>query len=124
MNTGKPASLRPGKPVYRSAFARLTGDRVFAAQQELMINTAAALKAETEIKAASEELINLTKLFSEQGKFVFTGSSSIPLEVSARVATLLKKMQTNEEAAATLSAQASQYKNILKERLGNEAAPS
>lgn len=119
--SGKPASLRPGKPVYRSAFTRLTNDRVFAAQQELLINAQAASSAESAIKSASEELINLTKLFSDQAKFVFTGSSTVPLEVAARVDALLKKMQTNEEAAIKLGQQATEYKNVLKVRHSEEA---
>ena len=113
---GRPTLLRPGKPVYRSAFARLTSDRIFAARQELLINAAASSSAESNVKSASDELINLTNLFSKDtGKFVFTGSSSTPIEIATRVDALLSKMKSNEETAAKLATEAAKYKAVLKE---------
>lgn len=120
---GRPTLLRPGKPVYRSVFARLTSDRIFAARQELLINAAASSSAEAAIKSASDELIQLSNLFSKDtGKFVFTGSSSIPIELATRVDSLLSKMKSNEETAKKLAIEAGQYKAVLKLKEPNSTA--
>ena len=56
---GRPSLIRPGKPVYRSAFQQLLADPVFSASIEFQINAHATTTATTELTAASKSLIEL-----------------------------------------------------------------
>lgn len=54
--SGRAATVRPGKPSYRTAFQALSGDKIFAAQNELAINSQAIAGAQATIKSSQEEV--------------------------------------------------------------------
>lgn len=76
--------------------------------------------ATSAIKAASDELISLGPLFNEQGSWIFTGSSHVPVEMSARVDGLLKTMRDNQEKLADAVKKESHFKSELKGSLQTE----
>lgn len=80
------------------------------------MNVKAAASANTAIKAASDDLINLSQLFSrETGKWVFSGSHTIPVEVAAKVDEALNKMHKAQNDLARLGTEASELKAKLKQ---------
>ena len=106
--------VRPGKPSYRSAFLSLSSNPIFSAQNELALNSAATTSAQSAIKSASDELVNLSGLFTN-GKWIFGGGPTIPVEIAARVDECLKKMRKGQEDVERLGAEA----KVLKEKLRN-----
>lgn len=113
-SVGQTSTLRPGRPVWRAAFRRLTDDRVFSAMQELQLISKTKSSSSAAIKSASDELISLGPLFNEHGAWIFTGSSHVPVAMSARVDGLLKTMQENQEKLAEASKLEESLKVVLK----------
>lgn len=112
---GHAATVRPGKPSYRAAFEVLAGNAVFAAQNELALNAKATAAAQAAIKSSSEDLAQLSQLFSkDNGKWLFGGSYTIPVEVAARVDECLKKMHKAQEDIVKLGEQAKELREALK----------
>jgi hypothetical protein len=115
--TGHQAVIRPGKPVYRTAFERLASDRVFSATQELSINAASTSTSESTIKAISSELVELGHLFlGSSGKWAFGGTHGVPVEVAQRVDVLLKRMGVEEQKLVGLEKQAAELREVLHEK--------
>lgn len=83
--------------------------------QDLVVTGSAITTAESDIKAASDELIHMTALFpaAAPGKFIFTGSSTVPVEVAARVETLLAKMRDNQAKLDALKIKEAELKKKL-----------
>ncbi|GAA93978.1 uncharacterized protein L969DRAFT_92918 [Mixia osmundae IAM 14324] len=96
---GRPSAIKPGKPVYRSAFQRLTSDPIFFALNELASAEKAIATAEADIAAAEKDLVSLGQLFSQdKGRWIFGNSSAVPVEIASRVDGLLAKMRAAEDA--------------------------
>lgn len=115
--TGQTSVLRPGRPVWRAALRKLTQDRVFSALQELSLIDKAKLSAASTIKTASDELVHLSVLFSgngQPGKWIFTGSSHVPVEMAARVDELLAQMREAQEKTQSSTEQEASLKAVLK----------
>lgn len=107
--------VRPGKPSYRAAFASLASNSVFSAQNELALNASAAAAASAAIKSASEELVQLSQLFSPaQGRWIFGGGPAVPVEVAARVEQCLLKMRKGQEDLERLANEAKELKDKLR----------
>jgi len=53
---GRPSTIRPGRPVYRSVFRRLANDPVFRATQDLSFNAKLIESAEATVRACEQEL--------------------------------------------------------------------
>ncbi|KAI5481498.1 mitochondrial escape protein 2 [Pseudohyphozyma bogoriensis] len=109
---GRPSLLRPGKPIYRSAFQELLSDTVFSATIQYQINAAATKSASADLEAASKALLELSNLF-EGGKWAFGGGSTVPKEVDTRVGALLGAMRTAEEKLAKLDQEKTELLKIL-----------
>jgi hypothetical protein len=115
---GRPSTIRAGRPVYRSAFSRLTSDPVFSATQELSIATKYASAAESTIRTLSDELISLSQLFGGKGgsgRWIFGGVSTVPVEISQRVDVLLGKMRDAEAKLEKLEKSKVELKKVLHE---------
>lgn len=104
--------IRPGRPVYRSAFQQLLSDSVYAAGIEYQINAAATSSASADLNSASKQLIELSQLFGN-GKWVFGGSSTVPKEIEVRVTGLLAAMRTAEEKLESLAKQQAELLKVL-----------
>ncbi|GAA5941719.1 hypothetical protein JCM10213_008106 [Rhodosporidiobolus nylandii] len=116
---GRPSTIRPGKPVYRAACFRLLEDKPFAASIEFRAVSAGLKGAAGDIQSAQQELIELAKLFTEDGKWVFGGAKWIggrraPKEVEARVKLLLQKMKDAQAKTESLGAEKSKLLAVLK----------
>ncbi|KAK9895624.1 hypothetical protein P389DRAFT_152177 [Cystobasidium minutum MCA 4210] len=105
-------AVRPGKPSYRTAFQQLAENKVFAAQNELIINNKAIADAQATVKSSSDELVKLSQLFTG-GKWIFGGSPTIPIEVAARVDECLKSMHKAQDTLASLNEKNSTLKAQL-----------
>ncbi|KAM0751298.1 hypothetical protein T439DRAFT_313608 [Meredithblackwellia eburnea MCA 4105] len=110
---GRPSVIRPGKPVYRSAFQYLLSDPVFAASVEFQNNAAATSSATADLNSASKALIELTQLFGGNGRWVFGGSSTVPKEIEVRVSALLAKMREAETKLEKLEQEKAEILKVL-----------
>ncbi|CAD6566825.1 MAG: mitochondrial escape protein 2 [Cyphobasidiales sp. Tagirdzhanova-0007] len=111
---GKAATVRPGKPSYRAAFQGLFNNVVFAAQNELALNTKAISAAQMAIKSGSDELVSLSQLFSN-GRFVFGNTPTIPVEISIRVEDCLQKIHKAQDDLVKLGEEAKLLKEKVRE---------
>ncbi|KAF9292407.1 mitochondrial escape protein 2 [Mortierella alpina] len=88
---GRPAAVRPGKPIYRAAFQDILQDTGFSAVMEL--ESATFLEKEEMVKVAKweAELKELSNLLHKDGSWIF-GGGRVPKEVDTRVKWLMKKL--------------------------------
>ncbi|GAA5828532.1 hypothetical protein JCM11251_000838 [Rhodosporidiobolus azoricus] len=112
---GRPSTIRPGKPVYRSALERLIADAPFRASIEFRSVSAGLSGASGDIKSAQSELIELAKLFTaEKGRWAFGGGSAVPLEIETRVGHLLAQMRAAQQKSETLGKEKARLLSVLK----------
>ncbi|GAA5890442.1 hypothetical protein JCM6882_002922 [Rhodosporidiobolus microsporus] len=113
---GRPSTIRPGKPVYRSAFERLIADAPFRASIKFRSVSAGLSGASGEVKSAQAELIELAKLFTaEKGKWAFGGGSAVPPEIETRVGQLLAQMRAAQQKSEALGKEKARLLAVLKE---------
>jgi hypothetical protein len=98
--SGRPAAIRAGKPVYRTVFARLVADGVFAATQDLALNAAATATADGVVRGAEEELRLLGALATSRA-------------VRRREDYLLVKMRDAQAKLEALEREAAELKKVL-----------
>lgn len=68
MRSGRPSTIKPGKPVFRWVFDRLVKDPVFHAAQEIYYNDKAIAKYETKVQAYEAELRLLGEIMASEPK--------------------------------------------------------
>ncbi|GAA6010157.1 hypothetical protein JCM10207_005643 [Rhodosporidiobolus poonsookiae] len=113
---GRPSTILPGKPVYRSACERLLADAPFRASIEFRAVSAGLKGAAADVQSAQAELIELAKLFTgDKGKWAFGGASHVPLEVEVRVAQLLATMRGAQEKSEQLGKEKARLLAILQQ---------
>ncbi|OCL10324.1 escape protein-like protein 2 [Glonium stellatum] len=100
---GRPAAVRPGKPVFQPAFRRLVADRVLCARLDLAL-LAEALKAEN---AGVEALEAELRLLAELGR--------PPREVLPRVRWLLAKLAASQAKVEGWEREGAGLKKVLGE---------
>jgi len=100
---GWPYAIRPGKPVYQAAFARLAEEPVFAATMDLQSYNFLISAAKDEIKGFEEEINNLSAPFGGRP----------PREVEGRLRHLLKKLADNQKAIESYEAEVKKAKDII-----------
>jgi hypothetical protein len=100
---GRPAIIKPGRPVFSAAFALLAGDRVFNAKMELGRLTVLAAEEKKNIEKAEEELERLKELPAGQIK-----------EIETRIRYLLKKIQASQRNIEVFDGEMGRVKEILK----------
>ncbi|KAI0818814.1 exonuclease [Irpex lacteus] len=108
MHNGRPSSIRPGKPVYRSVFEKLVHDPIFQATQDIAFNEKIIASSETTVKACEDELMTLKEV--EAGTSHWWGSRRA---VTAREEYLLKKMRVAQEKIEALEKQNASLKKVL-----------
>ncbi|KAI0085448.1 exonuclease [Irpex rosettiformis] len=128
MTNGRPSSIRPGKPIYRSVFEKLVHgkqicthltnskindlirgtDPTFQATQDIAFNEKIIAANETIIKACEAELMTLKEV--EAGTSHWWGSRRA---VTAREEYLLKKMRVAQEKVEILDKQNVSLKKVL-----------
>jgi len=100
---GRPSSIRPGKPVYLSAFRRLAADKVLASSLDLGILTSLVKLENAAIDKCENELLLLSKLKGQ------------PAQTTGRVHYLLAKMTTSQARVEQYEAEMKGLKKVLGE---------
>ena len=101
---GRPSKIRPGKPVYLSAFQYLVEDEVLRSKMDLSIISQLSAKENATIQSCEEELRHLAEL------------PGTPAQVKPRIKYLLDKAAASQEAIVKYDAQGGALKKILKEK--------
>lgn len=100
-SNGRPYSVRPGRPIYQTAFKRLVEDRVLAAKMDLALLGDSISGENSTIDKCEQEL----RLLGEMPKQ--------PGEVSARIQWLLSKIQTSQNNIEAHEKESAGLKKIL-----------
>jgi hypothetical protein len=106
MVIGWPYAIRPGKPVYQAAFARLTNDPVFAATMDLQSYNFLIAATKEDIKSYEEEMSKLSAPFSGRP----------PREVENRIRYLLQKLADGQKSIETYEAQVKIAKDTISKQ--------
>lgn len=113
---GRPSTIKPGRPVYRSAFSLLLSDPIFLSTLEYRSVTSALSSAQADLKASQSDLLELSKLFvPETGKWSLGGGSRTPREVEVRVKKTLEKMRASEEKVEKLGNEKTRLMKVFAE---------
>jgi hypothetical protein len=100
---GRPSSIKPGKPVYHSAFKRLAKDRVLRSRLDLAILTDLTKVEGATIDKCEQELLLLSKLGDGARK------------IAPRVQYLLAKLATSQEKVEKYEVEMKGLKKVLGE---------
>lgn len=101
--SGRPSTIKPGKPVYHPAFKRLTEDRVLRSRLDLAILTNLTKIESATIDKCESELLLLSKLRSQ------------PSQTTGRVNYLLAKMMTSQQKVEKYELEMKSLKKVLGE---------
>lgn len=102
-NNGRPHSIRPGKPVYQSAFRMLAGDRVLKAKLDLAI-LAEQTKIENQSIDKYEAELKLLGTLPKQ-----------PYEIGPRIKWLLGKVATSQMKVEKYEMESAELKKVLQQ---------
>ncbi|KAF2878314.1 RNA12 protein-domain-containing protein [Massariosphaeria phaeospora] len=100
---GRPASIKAGKPVYHSAFKRLTEDHVLKSKLDLAILTDLTKVENATIEKCENELLLLSKLKSQ------------PAQMMPRIQYLLAKLAASQEKVERYEGEGKVLKKVLGE---------
>ncbi|KAI9027400.1 RNA12 protein-domain-containing protein [Phycomyces nitens] len=100
---GRPYSIRPGKPVFYTAFKRLTADSVFAASMDIEYNTQLRKIAEANIAKYEDNIIALSNVYYGRP----------PREINDRIRALLAKVAKTQKLIEEYEANISEAKKII-----------
>lgn len=100
---GRPSSIRPGKPVYQSAFKRLTEDNVLKSRLDLAILTNLTKIENATIEKCENELLLLSQLRSQ------------PSQTTSRVQYLLAKLMASQQKVEKYEVEMKGLKKVLGE---------
>lgn len=98
---GRPSTVKPGKPVYLSAFKRLTEDKVLRSRLDLAVLTSLSKIENATIDKCENELLLLSKLRSQ------------PSQTTGRVNYLLAKMMASQNKVESYELEMKGLKKVL-----------
>lgn len=101
---GRPHKIRPGKPVYLSAFQYLVEDDVLRSRLDLDILTQLIAKESAKIESCEKELQLVAEL------------PGMPAELKPRIRYLLTKAAASQEKIEKFEATSVQLKKVLREK--------
>ncbi|KAF7292929.1 hypothetical protein MIND_01192000 [Mycena indigotica] len=101
--TGRPSTIKPGRPVYTYVFQRLVNDPIFRATQDIAFNEKLILSQESTIKACEQELLALKEI-DVQGHWLWGGGNT---GAAVRMRYLSSKMR-----AASMKIDAAERQNV------------
>lgn len=100
---GRPATIKPGKPVYHSAFKRLTDDKVLRSRLDLAILTdLIAIETKT-IEKCEKELVTLGELYNGRR----------PAKLVGRIEYMLDKLAKSQEKVEKYETESKRLKKVL-----------
>ena len=100
-HAGRPYSIRPGRPVYASAFQQLIGDKVLASKLDLVV-LGESIKQETQSIDKCEQELHLLGELPKQ-----------PAELTSRVQYLLGKIQASQVKIEAYERESGVLKKVL-----------
>ena len=100
---GRPAIIKPGRPVFSAAFTMLVNDKTFNAKMELGRLAVLAGEEEKKIEKVGEEL----------GKFKHLPATQVK-EVESRIRYLLNKIQESQRNIDQFEREKRKLKEVLK----------
>lgn len=100
---GRPSVIRPGRPVFSSAFRLIAEDKVFHAKMELGRLTFLSGEEKKNIEKAEEELSRLKELPAPQLK-----------EIESRIRYLIRKIAGSQRNIEVFEAKMGEMKKILQ----------
>jgi hypothetical protein len=100
-SNGRPYSVKPGRPVYQTAFKRLVEDRVLAAKMDLALLGDSISGENGTIDKCEQELRLLAEMPKQPG------------EVSARIQWLLSKIQAGQTNIEAYEKESAGLKKVL-----------
>lgn len=100
---GRPASIKPGKPVYHPAFKRLTEDKVLRSRLDLAILTDLTKIENATIEKVENELLLLSQLNAQ------------PKKLTPRIQYLLAKLASSQEKVEGYERESKALKKVLGE---------
>jgi len=103
---GRPAAIKPGRPVFSSAFRLIAEDKVFNAKMELGRLTFLAGEEKKAIEKAEEELSRLKELPAPQLK-----------EIEPRIRYLLGKIQGSQKNIEVFESEMGKMKKVLQSEM-------
>ncbi|KZV61714.1 hypothetical protein PENSPDRAFT_693157 [Peniophora sp. CONT] len=107
---GRPAAIRPGRPVLRYVFERLVADDVWRAAMEIEYNAPLVDKAESTVRKAEEELEQLGRIgLDKQSWFGLGGESA----TKSRAKYVFAKMKTAQSDLERLEKENAGWKKVL-----------
>lgn len=98
---GRPYSIKPGRPVYQSAFSRLTEDKVLAAKMELAVLSEAVSSENKSIDMYEQELRLLGELPKQPG------------QLRSRIQWLLNKISSSQNKIEGYEKESAVLKKVL-----------
>jgi hypothetical protein len=102
---GRPALIKPGKPVYHPAFKRLTQDRVLAAKLDLQILNQLIKEENASIAKCEQELEVIAKL------------GGVARQMAGRVEWLLAKADGSQKKVGAWERESGGLKEVLKKEV-------
>ncbi|KAG9096084.1 mitochondrial escape protein 2 [Ceratobasidium sp. 370] len=112
---GRPATIKPGKPVYKYVYQRLVEDRVFKAVQDINLNEKLIATSVSTIKTCEDELTMLKSIGLDLGSSVLGGKGA----TAARANYLLEKMMQATLKVEQLEADNVKLKKVLAKGASN-----
>ncbi|KIY67682.1 exonuclease [Cylindrobasidium torrendii FP15055 ss-10] len=107
--SGRPSTVRPGKPIYRSVFQRLVQDPGFQASQDLAFNEKIIASSDATVKSCEDELSRLRDMGADSG---WTGTFGVGV-LSSRMNYLLEKMKDAQAKIEKLEKDNKGLKKVL-----------
>ncbi|KAK7023862.1 mitochondrial escape protein 2 [Favolaschia claudopus] len=108
-HNGRPSTIRPGKPVFRSVFERLVNDQIFQATQDIAFNEKIIASSESTIKSCEQELLSLKEINKDNQHWLWGGSTA----AATRSRYLQSKMLSSSLKIETLERRNSELKKAL-----------
>ncbi|KAH7341824.1 RNA12 protein-domain-containing protein [Rhizoctonia solani] len=106
---GHPATIKPGKPVYKHVYQRLVEDRTFQAVQSINFNEKLIATSVATIKSCEDELTVLRNIGLDLGSSVLSGKGA----TGARASYLLEKMMQATLKVEQLETENTKLKKVL-----------
>lgn len=107
---GRPTTMRPGKPVFRSVFERVVNDKIFEATQEIAYNEKQITELEGKIRGYEGELTTLTDMMHKERQMTWLWGSHA---CRSRANYVGKKLAAAGRKVETLERKNEQLKRVL-----------
>ncbi|TFK42802.1 RNA12 protein-domain-containing protein [Crucibulum laeve] len=113
MHNGRPASIRPGKPVFKWVFERLVNDKIFQATQDIAFNEKLIASAESTVRTCEEELKALKGMMGAEPRHWWDWIVGRRSACRERAKYVCEKMLASEKKMEGLERKNAELKKVL-----------